>query len=325
MRIALDAMGSEAAPSPEVEGALVALDREPDLEIVLLGTSKALRPFRKTIDTQERLEYVETNQVVAMDEAPSEVLKTKASSSMAVGVKMLKEGKVNGFVSAGNTGAAVAFSLFTLGRIKGVQRPALGTTFPTPSGQTMVLDVGANVDAKPVHLRDYALMGSILMEKTLGVKDPRVGLLNVGEEDGKGNMLVQEAYKLLKKTSVNFIGNMEGSYIFTDKADVVVTDGFTGNVMLKAVEGMGAAVLSVMRNTGKKYRIRGWFSKKVFRAFLVGLNYEKSGGAILLGVQAPVIISHGHSSARAIKNAVRLACFVAREGVVDAIKEEFKE
>ncbi|MBD3286150.1 phosphate acyltransferase PlsX [candidate division WOR-3 bacterium] len=324
MRIALDAMGSESAPSPEVEGALVALEREPDLEVVFIGTKKGLKPFTKIIEANPRLDTVVVEQVISMSDAPSEVVKTKGDSSIAVGIKMLKERKVDGFVSAGNTGAVVAFSLFSLGRIQGVHRPALATPFPTPSGQTVVLDVGANVDSKPEHLRDYALMGALMVGKIDGIKKPRVGLLNVGEEEKKGNQMVQEAYKLLTDSSLNFVGNVEGSRVFTGKADVVVTDGFTGNVMLKAMEGMGAAVLSVMKNTGKKYRLRGWLSKKVFKDFIIGLNYEKAGGAILLGVRGPVIISHGHSSARAIKNAVRLACFVAREGLVDAIAEEFK-
>jgi glycerol-3-phosphate acyltransferase PlsX len=236
---------------------------------------------------------------------------------------MLKRGEVDGFVSAGNTGAVMAFGVFLLGRIEGIARPALAAAFPTPQGQTMVLDVGANVDAKPVHLRDYAVMGRVMMEKIYHINKPKVGLLNVGREEGKGNQLMQESYTMLAEAPVNFSGNVEGSDIFTSKADVIVTDGFTGNVMLKAMEGMGAAVLSVLRATGKKYRFRGWVSKKVFQDFIVGLNYEKAGGAILLGVQGPVIISHGHSSARAIKNAVRLCAFACREGVVDAIREEF--
>ena len=323
MKVALDAMGSENSPSVEVEGALVALEREPDLRVVLLGLGKALKPFNRIIRDNERLGMVEVEEVIGMDEAPSEVIKTKTSSSIAVGIEMLKRGEVDGFVSAGNTGAVVAFSLFLLGRIEGIKRPALAAAFPTPYGQNMVLDVGANVDAKPVHLRDYAVMGRIMMEKIFHIKEPRVGLLNVGHEEGKGNQLVQEAYRLFSQAPINFLGNLEGSDVFGNKADVIVTDGFTGNVMLKSMEGMGTAVLTVIRATGKKYRFRGWLSKKVFRDFIVGLNYEKAGGAILLGVQKPVIISHGHSSARAIKNAVRLAAFSCREGVVDAIKEEF--
>jgi len=325
VKIALDAMGSEEAPLPEIRGAIEALKREPELSIVLLGIREALEPFKKNIDSNNRLEFMEVSQVVKMDEAPSDVLKTKTSSSMAKGMQLLKEGAVDGFVSAGNTGAVMAFSLFLLGRIKGVQRPALATLFPTPYGQTAVLDVGVNVEPKPLHLKNYAVMGNVMMQGIFHINNPRVGLLNVGHEEGKGTQMIQEAYNLIKNTNLNFIGNMEGTDIFKNKADVIITDGFTGNVMLKAVEGMGAVVLSMMRDMGKKYRFRGWVSKKVFKDFLVGLNYEKSGGGILLGVQGPVIISHGHSTARAIKNAVRLAAFAAREKVVEALKEEFSE
>lgn len=324
MKVALDAMGSDAAPFSEVEGALTALAEDADLSVVLLGVRKALEPFKKEINEARGLELVEVEQAIGMHETPSEVLKTKTSSSIARGIDLLKGGGVDAFVSAGNTGAVMAFSLFILGRIKGIQRPALGASFPTPGGHTFVLDVGANVDAKPVQLRNYAVMGRIVMEKIFRVPEPRVGLINVGHERGKGNQLTQEAYELLQQAPVRFIGNLEGSEVFRGKVDVIVTDGFTGNVMLKVCEGMGEAVLSTLHTTGKKYRWRGWFSKKVFRDFIEGLNYEESGGAILLGVKAPVIVSHGRSSAHAITNALRLASFSAREGVVNAIKEEFK-
>lgn len=323
MRVALDAMGSDAAPSSEVEGALAALAEDTDFEVVLLGLREALEPFKKKIGEAQGLVIVEVEEAIGMHEAPSEVLKTKTYSSIARGIDLLKRGEVDAFVSAGNTGAVMAFSLFTLGRIKGIQRPALGASFPTPSGHTFVLDVGANVEAKPVQLRNYAVMGRIVMEKIFRVPQPRVGVINVGHERGKGNQLTQEAYGLLEQAPIRFIGNLEGSEVFRDKADVIVTDGFTGNVLLKVCEGMGEAVLSTMHTTGKKYRWRSWFSKKVFRDFISGLNYEESGGAILLGVEGSVIISHGRSSAHAITNALRLASFTVREGVVDAIKEEF--
>ncbi|TKJ43467.1 phosphate--acyl-ACP acyltransferase [candidate division TA06 bacterium B3_TA06] len=323
MRIALDAMGSDAAPSSEVEGALTALAEDTDLGVVLLGLREALEPFKKKIGEAQGLALVEVEEAIGMHEAPSEALKTKAYSSIARGIDLLKRGEVDAFVSAGNTGAVMAFSLFTLGRIKGIQRPALGASFPTPSGHTFVLDVGANVEAKPVQLRNYAVMGRIVMEKIFRVPQPRVGVINVGHERGKGNQLTQEAYGLLEQAPIRFIGNLEGSEVFRDKADVIVTDGFTGNVLLKVCEGMGEAVLSTLHTTGKKYRWRSWFSKKVFRDFISGLNYEESGGAILLGVEGSVIISHGRSSAHAITNALRLASFTVREGVVDAIKEEF--
>lgn len=323
MRIALDAMGSDAAPSSEVEGALAALAEDTDLGVVLLGLREALEPFKKEIGEAQGLALVEVEEAIGMHEAPSEALKTKTYSSIAMGIDLLKRGEVDAFVSAGNTGAVMAFSLFTLGRIKGIKRPALGASFPTPSGHTFVLDVGANVEAKPVQLRNYAVMGRIVMEKIFRVPQPRVGVINVGHERGKGNQLTQEAYGLLEQAPIRFIGNLEGSEVFRDKADVIVTDGFTGNVLLKVCEGMGEAVLSTLHTTGKKYRWRSWFSKKVFRDFISGLNYEESGGAILLGVEGSVIISHGRSSAHAITNALRLASFTVREGVVDAIKEEF--
>ncbi len=323
MKIALDAMGSDAAPFSEVEGALGALAEDTDLGVVLLGLREALEPFKKEIGEAQGLALVEVEEAIGMHEAPSEALKTKTSSSIARGIDLLKRGEVDAFVSAGNTGAVMAFSLFTLGRIKGIKRPALGASFPAPGGHTFVLDVGANVDPKPVQLRNYAVMGRIVMEKIFHVPEPRVGLINVGHERGKGNQLTQKAYELLQQAPVRFIGNLEGSEVFCDKVDVIVTDGFTGNVMLKVCEGMGEAVFSALRTTGQKYRWRSWFSRKVFRDFIGGLNYEESGGAILLGVDGSVIISHGRSSPHAIQNALRLACFVVREGVVDAIEEEF--
>lgn len=315
-------MGSDTAPSPEIEGTIAALEREDDLEIVLVGPKKKLDTVRKELRKVDRVGFFEAPQVVGMDESPSEVLKTKTESSIAVGLGMLKKDYADAFVSAGNTGAVVAFSIFSLGRIKGVERPALGAIFPTPHGQILVLDVGANVEPKPIHLARYAVMGKIMSERVYGVPEPRVALLNIGHEEGKGDKFTQEAYTHLVSTPVNFIGNMESSDVFRNIADVIVTDGFTGNIMLKFGEGMGAAVLSVLKETARRYRWRSWFSKKVFKDFIEGLNYEKSGGAILLGVEKPVIISHGRSSPEAIKNALRLASFTVREGVVDAIKKE---
>lgn len=325
MKIAVDAMGSESAPASETEGALAALYQEPDLEVVLLGLKEPLKNLQDQGINHKRLQFHYVSQKVDMEESPSEALKNKTSSSIAVGLAMLGKDNVDGFVSAGNTGAVVGFSLFSLGRIKGVARPALATFFPTPNGQNLVLDVGANVEAKASHLADYALMGRMVMEKVFHISQPRIGLLNVGHEKGKGRQTVQQAHDLLTDLSLNFIGNVEGSDIFTDKAHVVITDGFTGNVALKCAEGMAATVLKALRDSGHRYRLRGWFSKKIFEDFITRLNYEKAGGAVLLGVSEPVIISHGHSSARAIKNAIRLACFCVREGVIDAIKQEFKD
>ncbi|NLI99262.1 phosphate acyltransferase PlsX [bacterium] len=322
MKIALDAMGSDAAPTSEVEGSIAALEREGDLEIVLIGDKKALGPFRKDIEKAKRISIVESRQVIGMHESPSEVLRTKTDSSIAEGMVLLKQSKADAFVSAGNTGAVAAFSIFTLGRIKGIERPALGAIFPTPKGQVLTLDVGANVDPKPIHLVRYAVMGRIMVERVYHVNEPRVGLLNVGHEEGKGDKLSQEAFNLLSSAPIKFVGNIEGSDVFRDVADVIVTDGFTGNIMLKFGEGMGAAVLNILKETAKRYRWRSWFSKKVFKDFIEGLNYEKAGGAILLGVDKPVIVSHGRSTPRAIKNALRLASFAVREGVVDAIKNE---
>jgi glycerol-3-phosphate acyltransferase PlsX len=319
VKIALDAMGSDTAPSPEIEGTIAALEREDNLEIVLVGPKRKLDSFRKEFRKIERIILQEASQVVGMHESPSEVLKTKTESSISVGLSILKKGDVDAFVSAGNTGAVAAFSIFSLGRIRGIERPALGAIFPTPYGQVLVLDVGANVDPKPIHLTRYAVMGKIMSERVFNVSKPRVALLNVGHEEGKGDKFTQEAYSLLSSAPINFLGNMEGSDVFRDVADVIVTDGFTGNIMLKFGEGMGAAVLSVLKDTAKRYRWRSWFSKKVFKE---GLNYEKSGGAILLGVEKPVIVSHGRSSPEAIKNALRLASFTVQEGVVDAIKKE---
>ncbi len=325
MRIAIDAMGSDRAPVPEIEGAVQILAEEDDIEIYLIGKRDVLERYLKKIK-DKRMKIVEASGVIEMGEEPSKALK-KRNSSIAKGIRLLKENKVKGFISAGNTGAIMAFALTVLGTIKGIKRPALGAVLPTPyDGNTLALDVGANVDAKPHHLLEYAKIGDVFAKKIFKKKNPRIGLLNVGTEPTKGNKLVREAYRLLQDSGLNFIGNIEGNDLLSYKTDVIISEGFSGNIMLKTGEGMVEIILSVLKHImkeEKKYRFRKWISKPIIKDFLKRLHYEETGGAFLLGVNGNIVISHGRSSPRAIKNGIRQLIFAARENLHEAIGKAF--
>jgi glycerol-3-phosphate acyltransferase PlsX len=328
MRIALDAMGSDHAPGVDVEGGVRAARRFGQ-EIILVGNQEQVEAELAKHDTQGlKLSVVHASQVIEMAEHPSQAVRSKPDSSMVVGMRLLRDGQADAFVSAGNSGGMLAAALASagrIGRIKGILRPALSTVFPTLEGRALMLDIGANTDCKPEWLVQFALMGAVYARKVLGVERPRVGLLANGEEETKGNLLVQEAHALLKQLDLNFVGNVEGKDLPSGMADVVVSDGFVGNIAIKTAEGISAMLLSLLRSEIKaspRTMLGGLLAKPAFRAVGKRLDYREYGGAPLLGVNGVVIIAHGRSDALAIENAVRVAIDAVRTKLVESIRQE---
>jgi len=323
MKIALDAMGGERAPQAVVRGAVEAC-RHQCGEIVLVGKEGAIRAELAKHHLKDLpIAIVNASEAVEPHEHPTQSVRNKPDSSIVVGMHLLKKGEVSAFVSAGNSGAVMAAALLILGRIEGVERPALSHIYSTPWHSVLLLDMGANADCKPSFLVQFAQMGSVYMEKVFGVERPRVGLLSNGEEESKGNQLVRESHKLLKNTSLNFVGNVEGNNIANGVADVLVTDGFTGNVMLKTGEGLGEMVLRSLKQGPAKrphLKISALFLGPALRAVLSGLDYAEHGGAPLLGVNGSVVIAHGRSDARAIENAVFTAKQATERGALEAMR-----
>jgi glycerol-3-phosphate acyltransferase PlsX len=310
MRIAVDAMGGDGGPAVTVEGALAAA-REHGLEVVLVGDQSVIerelaRHRAGTLPVSVR----HASQVVEMGEQPSHALRRKRDSSMRVAAALVRDGEASAFVSAGNTGAAMAIAMFTLGVLPGVDRPAIAVVLPTKRGRTVLLDVGANVDPKPWHLTQYAVMGHVYARDILGVVRPRVGLLSVGEEEGKGNELIREVFKRLEDSPINFVGNVEGRDVYNGNADVVVTDGFTGNVCLKVSESLADMLIHLLREEltrSPATKLGALLVRPAFRRFWKRVDYTETGGAPLLGINGACIICHGASPARAVKNAIRVA------------------
>jgi len=320
MRIALDAMGGEHAPSEVVRGG-VAAAREQGIEVVLVGRRSALEP--ELANHRFDLPIVDANEVVGFKDPPARAVRRKQDSSIVVGINLLKKGDVSAFVSAGNSGAVVTAAILTLGNIEGIERPALGFVFAPPWPNVLLLDVGANADCKPSYLVQFAQMGSIYMKRIFEIERPRIGLLSNGEEESKGNLLVRESHRLLKDTELNFVGNIEGEDIVRGIADVVVTDGFTGNAVLKASEGLGEFVYQTLRQTitsRPDFRVAAFFLEPALRSFAKRLDYREYGGAPLLGVNGNVIMAHGRSDASAIKNALFNAKRAVEQGVVEAMQ-----
>jgi len=328
MRIILDAMGGDYAPQVAVEGAVMAA-RELGVEVILVGREDVIRAELAKHNTSGlSLPIVHASQVIEMQEHPAAAVKAKPDSSMVVGMKMLKRGEADAFVSAGNSGGVLAAAIFHLGRIKGIKRPALATPYPTTKGFCFLIDVGANTDCKPDYLLQFALMGHVYAERVMGIKNPRIGLLSNGEEETKGTMVVQEAHQLLKASGLNFIGNVEGKDIPAGMADVVVSDGFTGNVVVKLSEGLAMALMGVIKEEIKKRPLAilgGLLARPAFKAVAKRLDYREYGGGPLLGVDGVVIVAHGRSDAIAIKNAIRAAKKAVEGGILKAIKEGLEE
>ncbi|MCC7144378.1 MAG: phosphate acyltransferase PlsX [Candidatus Eisenbacteria bacterium] len=328
-RVAVDAMGGDHAPQSIVGGSILAAETfGSELQVVLIGDEPAIRRHLSLADqTRLGIEVVHSSETIGMAEAAATAYRKKPDASIVVATRMLKARQVHALVSAGNTGAVVTSSLLGLGRLAGVQRPAIATIVPTPTGHCLLLDVGANSDSKPMHLFQFAVMGKVYAQQVYGVENPKVGLLNIGEESCKGSDLTQQAHKLLEegRGQMNFIGNVEGKDILTGHADVVVCDGFTGNVILKFAESVvNMAVQTVRREIEShiKYKIGAGLLRPVFSGLKNKLNYEEYGGAPLLGVDGVVVISHGRSTAKAIMNAIRVGGTAARQGVAEKIGEE---
>jgi len=328
MKIVLDAMGGDHAPEAIVEGAVRA-GRDLDVEIPLVGRPEAIEPELAKYDTAGlRLPIIPASQVVEMEEHPATAVRAKPDSSMVVGMKLVKEDEAQAFVSAGNSGGVLAAALFQLGRIRGIRRPALSSVWPTRQGRCLLLDCGANTDCKPEYLLQFALMGNVYAQKVLGVANPRVGIVSNGEEEGKGSVLVREAYQLLKSSPLNFIGNVEGKDIFRNMAEVVVTDGFTGNVVVKTSEGVATMLMEVLEEEIRKRpsaMLGALLAKPAFRAAARILDYREYGGGILLGVNGVVIVAHGRSDARAMASAVRVAKQAVEGEVVSTIQAGLAE
>jgi glycerol-3-phosphate acyltransferase PlsX len=328
MKVVLDAMGGDHAPDAVVRGAVLAA-RDLDTEILLVGRPEAIQmELAKHDTTGLRLPIVPATQVVEMEDHPATAVRAKPDSSMVVGMKLVKENEAQAFVSAGNSGGVLAAALFQLGRIRGIRRPALSTVWPSRHGRSFILDCGANTDCKPEYLLQFALMGSIYAQRILNIENPRVGLVSNGEEEGKGSILVQEAYQLLKSAPLNFVGNVEGKDVFRDMADVVVTDGFTGNVVIKTSEGVAMMLMGILEEEIKKRpaaMLGALLAKPAFRAAAKVLDYREYGGGILLGVNGVAIVAHGRSDAKAIAKAVEVAKQTAEGDVVAAIRDGLAE
>jgi glycerol-3-phosphate acyltransferase PlsX len=330
MKIVVDAMGGDHAPAVAVDGAVQAA-RDLGLEIILVGREADVRSELKRHDTAGLpLTMRHAEQVIEMDEHPAAAVKTKKDSSMVVAMELLRHHEADAFFTAGNSGGALAAALFRLGRIRGIKRPALSTIFPsqTPQGYCFLLDIGANADCKPEYLVQFALMGSLYAERVLGVPNPRVAIVSNGEEEGKGNQLVQEAAPLLRTSSFNFVGNAEGKDIVRGLADVVVTDGFTGNVIIKLAEGVSRFLLEVLKEeltSSNVSKVGALLAKPAFDQVKRRLDYREYGGAPLLGVDGVVIVGHGRSDALAIRNGIRMAAQTVENGVLDAIKQGIVE
>jgi glycerol-3-phosphate acyltransferase PlsX len=330
--IALDAMGSDRAPKPEIEGAIHAA-RQYGVRVLLIGPETTVKAELDRHHSAARLpiEIVHAGEYITMEDKV-EAIRAKRDSSMRVGLRLVREGQANGFVTAGNTGAAMATAKVVLGAMPGVDRPALAAVFPTaPGNPAMLLDVGANVDCTAQNLEQFAVMGDVyframfrsMFSRRTGAHGPRVGLLSIGEEEGKGNDLTREAFQLLKALPLNFVGNVEGRDLYNGKVDVIVADGFVGNVALKISEGVANLVRTALKESLKATitrQVGALLSRSAFIEFKKRLDHTEYGGAPLLGVRGVCIITHGSSNSNAMKNAVRVAAEFSQRGINDSIE-----
>ena len=331
MKIAVDVMGTDYGPKDLVLGAVNAV-KAYDCETVLVGDEKVIKELlvKYHADKDERITVHHASEVIEMSEHPAIAVKSKKDASIVVAARLLRNKECDALVSSGSTGAAVAAALFGVGRIKGVERPAIATPIPSLTGTTVVLDSGAKVDAKPEHMKQSAIMGTVYAEKILKISAPRVGLLNIGEEETKGNEVALATYPLLKKErTIKFIGNVEGRDINKGTVDVVVCDGFVGNVVLKFGEGLAKAIMTMVKEAilkgGILAKLGGLLIKPALKGLKKRLDPAEYGGALLLGIRAPFIICHGSSKAKAITNAIRVAMDFAEQDVVSIIAQRIAE
>ncbi|MEN2766484.1 phosphate acyltransferase PlsX [Ornithinibacillus xuwenensis] len=322
MKIAIDAMGGDHAPKEIVLGAMDAIKQIDNLHITLVGNEEEIKEH---LTDSERISIIHTDEMITGEDEPVRAVRRKKNSSLVKMAEEVKEKRADACISAGNTGALMSAGLFVVGRIPGIDRPALSPTLPTIDGKGFVmLDVGANVDAKPNHLVQYAIMGSIYAEQVRAIKNPRVGLLNIGTEDGKGTELTKKAFELMKKAPINFIGNVEARDLLEGVADVVVTDGFSGNIALKTIEGTASVLFSMIKETfmsSLKTKIAAGLIKGDLKGLKDKLDYSEYGGAGLFGLAAPVIKAHGSSNRRAIFNAIKQTCHMVDNHVTETIKD----
>ncbi|KAF0133951.1 MAG: glycerol-3-phosphate acyltransferase PlsX [Candidatus Saganbacteria bacterium] len=321
INIAVDAMGGDFAPDEIIKGACQAAGEYPDIAITLVGKKDIINKALKCCCSN--ISVVNAAQTIGMNESPVLAVREKKDASINVALQLAKEKKVDAVVSAGNTGAFMAAALFKLGRISGIERPAIAAIFPTANGRVLCLDMGANSDNRPKHLKQFAEMGSVYAEKVMHIKSPRVGLLNIGEEPEKGNELTLATYPLLKGSKINFIGMIESKEIISGKLDVVVCDGFIGNVILKFGESVSSFIIDLIKKELSRNAIT-WLAAAmmlpVFFSIKKKVDYDESGGAPFLGVDGICIKAHGRARAKAIKNAVRVAYEAVKEDIVKCIK-----
>lgn len=326
--VALDAMGGDFAPAATVQGAIDAV-RQHGLRVLLVGRESVLRrELALRGGAPKGIEIVDAPDVISMDDAPTAPVRGKRQSSLVVAAKLVRDGYAVAFVSAGNTGAAMVTAKLTLGTIEGIERPALAALLPGIHQQTLLVDAGANVDCKPQNLMQFGIMGHFYSESVMGVPRPRVGLLSIGEEEGKGDRVTVDAYKLLSGAGLNFIGNVEGRDVYTGTVDVVVCDGFVGNVVLKVSEGLGEMVFGLLKLEAKKSALSAagfLLAKGAFTGFRRRVDYAEVGGAPLLGVRGACLVGHGRSNPRAIRNALRFAHSYGRHSVVRDIEAKVAE
>ncbi len=325
--IALDVMGGDFGPPVTIEGAIRAA-REVDVSLKLVGKDLEIREELEKYDlTGLDVEIIHADEVAEMNDKPSYILRRKKNTSIQIACNLVKDGMAHGVVSAGHTGVTLGCGIFSLGRIKGVDRPGLATVMPREGRPLILIDVGANIDSKPRHLVQFAIMADIFARTILHMESPAVGLLNIGEEQGKGNAQVNEAYNLLKNTSLNFIGNVEGRDVFGNGVDIAVCDGFVGNIALKLCEGLGKSFSKVLKKEIKKgilTRIGGFLARPAFRRLIKRFDYEEYGGAPLLGLKGAVIVCHGSSSPKSIAQAIKLAASLIKIDIVEKIKREIE-
>ncbi len=332
--IAVDAMGGDNAPAIEIEGAIAAA-RDFRARILLVGQEELIRAelARQGVPNPRKqrlhIEIVNATEVITMEDPVAQSVRRKRDSSIRVAARLVREGKAQGLVSAGNTGAVMATAKLVIGTLPSVDRPALAGIFPTLKGKgTVLIDVGANPECKPEHLKQFAIMGSIYSRSILGVANPRVGLMSIGEEDIKGNELTKETQNLLRESPINFVGNVEGRDIFTGDVDVIVCDGFTGNVILKSCEGLVEAIMGLLRTELGQTMLTqtgAILSRQAFRSVKKRLDYSEFGGAPLLGCKQICLICHGSSTPKAIRNAIRVAKEFCQAGLSEQIDQELDE
>jgi glycerol-3-phosphate acyltransferase PlsX len=316
-------MGGDFAPAEIVKGAVLA-SQDQDIELILVGNTDQIERELAKYKEKGKLPVVAASEVICMNEHPAQAVKNKKDASINVAVCLVKEGKADAVISAGSTGALMAASLFKLGRIPGIERPAIATEFPLPSGKVLLLDMGANTDCKPKHLQQFAIMGNLFAKHVMHIENPRVGLLNIGEEKEKGNELTRESWPLLKELPINFVGNVESKEILQGKADVIVCDGFVGNLILKFGESLGVSVFQMLKSElsqGVLNKVGLTFLLPALLKLRKKVTYDEYGGAPLLGINGTVFKAHGRARAAAIKNAIRETVEAVKGDMASKLKE----